>query len=267
MPVSSADVSERRVIAIDDGGPSLVVDVYDASEPRGAVFCVHGFGSSRRSVKNEHLAAVLPPLGWTVIALDLQGHGDSAGDFEGLTVGRSIDDVRRVAALPEYADAPRRALVGSSFGGLVAAWAAAEDQALCDALLLIAPAFGYLDRYLPTLSAEERNAWESGSLHRVQLDTREVLLGSGVLDERAARPLDQLATSLRVRTVIVHGTADEAVPFEASEDFAQRSRRDDLELVLLTGADHRLAEHLPILSRHARLLLDAIPAERPPGSN
>ena len=251
------------MITIDDGGPSLVVDVYDASEPRGTVLCVHGFGSGRRSTKNKHLAAVLPPLGWTVLALDLQGHGESGGDFAGLTVGRSIGDVRRVATLPEYAFARRRALVGSSFGGLVAAWTAAEDPTLCDALLLIAPAFGYLDRYLPTLSAEERGAWESGTPHRIELETREVFLGPGVLRERAARPLAALAAALRTRTIIVHGTADDAVPFEASEDFARRSSRGDLELVLLAGADHRLAGHLHDLGAQATRLLDAIDDTRP----
>ena len=39
---------ERRVVTIEGGAPPLVVDVYDAERPRGAVICVHGFAAGRR---------------------------------------------------------------------------------------------------------------------------------------------------------------------------------------------------------------------------
>lgn len=248
----------RRVVRIEDGGPPLVVDVYDAPRPRGAALCVHGFASGRRSAKNEALGARLPSLGFTVLAPDLQGHGDSGGAFESLTIGRSVGDLRRVAALPEFADAPHRVLVGSSFGGLVASWAAAETPALCDGLLLIAPAFGYLDRYLPDLPAAERESWLAGRPHVVRMEEREVLLGSDVLREREERDVAKLADALRTPTVIVHGTEDDAVPWEASRDFAARAPRDDLDVVLLEGADHRLGGRLDDLARVAERLVSGI---------
>jgi hypothetical protein len=280
-------VEGPRVVELRGGGPRLVVDVHDAAAAagapdargapdalrgdavsdgttrgaaRGAVLCVHGFASGRRSSKIGRLAARLPALGWTVLALDLQGHGDSGGDFAGLTVARSIDDVRRVAALPEFAAAPRRVLVGSSFGGLVAAWAAAEDAVPCDGLVLIAPAFGYLDRYLPGLPPAERNAWESGRPHVIRMEHRDVLLGSGVLAERFARGTERLAAAWRTPAVIVHGTADDEVPSDASRDLAGRAARDDLELVLLDGADHRLTGRLDELVDVAERFLRTISA-------
>jgi len=251
-------VARRRVVRVEEGGPPLVVDVYDAPRPRGAVLCVHGFASGRRSAKNEALGARLPSLGFTVLALDLQGHGESGGAFESLTIGRSVGDLRRVAALPEFAGATHRVLVGSSFGGLVVSWAAAESPGLCAGVLLIAPAFGYLDRYLPDLPAEERAAWISGRPHVVRTEEREVRLGSGVLEEREARDVARLARALGTPTVIVHGTADDAVPWEASRDFAARASRDDLEVVFLEGADHRLAGHLDDLARVAERFLHRI---------
>lgn len=247
-----------RTIEIHDGGPHLVVDVYDAATPRGAVLCVHGFASSRKSAKIETLGARLPALGYTVIAPDLQGHGDSGGDFEGLTVSRSIDDVRRVARFAEFASADVRLVVGSSFGGLVASWTAAEDRRLCHGVLLIAPAFGYLDRYLPELDAEERAAWIAGRPHAIEMEHRTVRLGNGVLAERTVRSVARLAPALRGPTLIVHGTADESVPWEASREFADAHPRDDLELVLLDAADHGLSRHLHVLGDLAERFLQGI---------
>ncbi len=258
----TGDTRGRRIVTVGGAAPTLVIDVYDAERPRGAVICVHGFASARRRGKIEHLGAVLPPLGWTVIAPDLQGHGDSGGDFEGLTIGRGIDDVRRVAQLPEYEGAPRRVLLGSSFGGLVAAWAAADDPTICDGVVLVAPAFGYLERYLPTLSEEERASWLSGRPHVVRMEQRDVRFGSGALEERAARGVELLAGRLTLPTLIVHGTADASVPWQASQDFADRSARRDLELVLLAGADHRLAAHLGALGEHVARFLTVV-AESP----
>jgi alpha-beta hydrolase superfamily lysophospholipase len=252
-------VAERRVVEVTEGGPRLAVDVYDAPEPRGAVLCVHGFASGRRGSKIEHLGRVLPAAGWTVLAVDLQGHGESGGGLEGLTVERSVDDVRRAAKIAAYADAPRRALVGSSFGGLVSSWAVAEGAAAADGLFLIAPAFGFLDRYVAQLPANQRDAWTEGGLHRVQLQDRHVFLRPGILTEIESRCTARLAPQVRLPTRIVHGTADESVPWQASQEFVDAAPRDDVDLVLWEGADHRLTGRLDELGALVERFLGGLP--------
>ncbi len=250
---------ERRVAHVAlPGGVELVVDVYEAASPRGAVIAVHGFGSARRGGKIEVLGAALAADGWTVIAPDLQGHGDSSGPFDMMTVARSVDDLRHVADMPEYRDAPRRALVGSSFGGLVTGWAAADDPALCARMVLIAPAFGFLDRYLLTLPDDERAAWEGGAAHALRVPhLAGRTLAAEVLHDRIERSWHRLAERLATPTLIVHGRRDETVPWQASIDFVDACPHDDIDVVLLGAGDHRLAEHLSDVTHLTRRFLNA----------
>ena len=74
---------------------------------------------------------------------------------------------------------------------------------------------------------------------------------------------------IRVPALIVHGTADEAVPFEQSESLA--NRLPNAELVRLEGGKHiSLFTHLSEIRRRVRQFLSAYcePAsERRPGSS
>jgi pimeloyl-ACP methyl ester carboxylesterase len=252
---------EPRIIrvAIDDD-VELVADVYEAAEPHGAVIACHGFGSERRGGKVEALGTVLPDHGWTVIAPDLQGHGDSGGPFDLTTVERSVGDLKRIAELPEFTGAPRRAFVGSSFGGLVAGWAVADDPTLAERLILVAPAFGFLDRYLLTLPDDEREAWIGGEVHALRVPhlAGETLLPE-VLLQRSERSWQKLAAALETPTLIVHGRKDETVPWQASVDFAELCPRDDLDLILIGDGDHGLADRLDDLVHHTLRFLGTAP--------
>ena len=247
--MSAADGPQPRVLRVpaDERDGALAGDVQAAPEPVGAVVLVHGFASGRRGAKARHLSRALPELGWTVVAPDLQGHGDSGGSFAGLTIERSIRDVLRVAALPEVSDAPRRVLCGSSFGGLVAAWTAVEHPALFERLVLIAPAFGFLDRYVGGLSAGALRAWEDGRPHRAQTPAGPRDLDADIVRERPRRPWRRVAADLRTPTLLVHGRQDTSVPWEASARFVAATGRDVVRAAYLDAADHRMSGHLDAL--------------------
>ncbi len=238
-----AEAPARRTVEVPPGPdghpPRLVVDVYPAAEPRGAVLAAHGLGSSRRGGKAEVLGRTLPAAGWTVLAPDFQGHGASGGALESLSIARSVADVRRVAAQPEFAQARHRVFAGSSFGALVVAWAAAEDAALCERLVLLAPAFGFLERYVRSLPKEALAAWRAGAPH-VPAGRAGQAFGPDVLAEVETRSTARLAAALAHPALVVHGRADESVPWDAAVEFARACPRRDLDLVLLGGADHRL---------------------------
>ena len=234
---------EGRTVTIP-GTPRLVADVYEpAGDARMAVLWVHGFASTRSGDKAVHLGRTLSDSGVAFIAPDLQGHGESGGRLEEISVARSIEDVRRVAELPAYRDAPRRALAGSSFGGLVAAWAAAEQPELCERLVLVAPAFGFVDRYLATVPTPVVDAWRTGVPLPIKTDWLEVQLDNHLLLDWDARATESLAERLRPPTLIVHGTNDESVPVGESERFAELCGAP-VELLLVDGAEHGLNEHL-----------------------
>ncbi len=103
--------------------------------PRGApgVVVVHGLGSR----KENHLdfAALAADRGLAVVAVDLRGHGQSAG-----ALGPGIlDDVLAAVGLLEGAGHDRIGLRGSSLGGFLALHAA-ERRPAVRAVVAICPA-------------------------------------------------------------------------------------------------------------------------------
>jgi pimeloyl-ACP methyl ester carboxylesterase len=137
-------------------------------------------------------------------------------------------------------------LLGSSFGGVVASWAAAGRPGLCDRLALIAPAFGFIERHVATLSPEAAAAWRSGTPHRVEREWFNVDLSNRILLEAESRPWREFAQRLEMPTLVLHGSKDESVPVQASMEFA--SACEAVELEVIEGGDHRLVDRKELLA-------------------
>jgi len=106
---------------------------FDAAKP--TVIFIHG-------VLNDHSVWILQTRylahhGWNVLAVDLPGHCRSAGDPPA-TVEDAADFV---IALMDAADLRKAALVGHSFGSLVALEAAARAPERVSQLVLVGTAF------------------------------------------------------------------------------------------------------------------------------
>lgn len=210
----------RRGVA---AGEHVVVDRLPGKAP--AYVFLHGLGSVRRGVKSDLLFSHAARSGRSALRYDARGHGEASGELGVVTIGELIQDARQL--LDECGPA---ILIGSSLGGLVAAFAAVGHPAVVG-LALLAPALGFVSRLQRRLDAEGRMRTQNGIEFRV---TERVLDDARQLDERA------LPGRLQVPTLVVHGTDDEVVPPALSERFytALQSRRKQLWLV--PGGGHRL---------------------------
>lgn len=119
-----ADLRERRVQA---GDVELFVRTWGDGPP---LYLVHGGPGGSGS----YWPTTLPDLGAThrVVAVDLRGHGRS----ERRAPYRIERFARDLTALREALSHPRAALLGHSYGALVALQAAAQDEAF-DQLVLV----------------------------------------------------------------------------------------------------------------------------------
>ncbi len=102
-------------------------------EPKGQLLLLHGGGQTRHSwaATGQRLAA----RGWSALALDARGHGDSdwAGGLADYDLDSHIADLRAViAALGEPP-----AVIGASMGGLAAMLAEGRHPGLVRALVLV----------------------------------------------------------------------------------------------------------------------------------
>lgn len=190
---------------------------------------LHGFASSPQSHKAQYLRARFDEIGINLNLLDL-----NQGDFSHLTLTRQIQQT--VAAFSD-ADTPIT-IIGSSFGGLTAAWVA-ENYPQVQRLILLAPAFNFLNHWLPKLGEIQRQQWQqSGYLSAYHYGEGKMLplhyefIGnlSKYDDSRLKRVLP---------TLIIHGINDQVIPLEASRSYIRQ--RPWVKLIELES-DHSLTD-------------------------
>lgn len=121
-------------LTLTGNGVRLAADRWHPSGPelKGAVLLLHGGGQTRHSWQRtgEDLAAA----GWTAIALDLRGHGESDWDPDGdYSPDAMAADLRAVVATLGV----RPVLVGASMGGMTSLLALDADPRLARGLVLV----------------------------------------------------------------------------------------------------------------------------------
>lgn len=191
-------------------------------------FYLHGLASSPQSRKAQVLSDRLQKQGQVLHRVDL-----NEGGFSNLTVSRQI---RQVSALMAQED--RVALIGSSLGGLTAAWVA-QESLIVERLLLLAPAFGFPDCWL---TAAELQDWQTSG-HRLIYhygQGRSLPLTYHFVED--ARTWSPHRLTRPVPTTIIHGRQDEVIPIQSSRDYAKT--RSWVELIEV-DSDHALGQLHP----------------------
>lgn len=224
-------------------GGHLVADELEGDGP--AFVFLHGLGSSRAGEKGESLLAWARRHGRAMLRLDFRGHGQSTGDVRQLTLTDLVADAE--AAL---AHVQRAVLVGSSLGGLVAAWVAARQPLQVAGLVLVAPAFGFIER----LARHDRR---DGRL-RIENEWVSLEIDEHVFEDAKRWSEPSLPAQITAPTLIVHGQLDAVVPADASQQVFAALAAVRKELWLVADGDHRLLAHIEsVWPRMARLLGEA----------
>jgi uncharacterized protein len=99
-------------------------------ERRAGFLVLHGFGSNRNSSNVLQPGNVLNSLGYVTLAFDMRGCGESEGEFSRVICLEQVEDTRNALsflARHPSVDGLRVAVIGSSFGGAVAVYAAGID--------------------------------------------------------------------------------------------------------------------------------------------
>lgn len=196
----------------------------------------HGLWSSTDSSK----AAWMRAQGWDVVTLDMRKYG-----WDQASQTRVV-----VEAIDEYG--PFDVLIGSSFGGLATANAAAQRPEVDLRLVLLAPAFGYPDLVLETLGASAMEVWKNTDEHAFHPPGWEepVVLPWSFMEAARSHAWPELPHP----TAILHGSEDDVVPLANSE----QAQRDHPHVTLHVVEDgHRLHQSLEALIPLTRRVMDA----------
>lgn len=187
---------------------------------------LHGFASSPRSAKATDLQRRFEAIGIPLIAPDL-----NQPDFAQLSLSRQLLQVAEL--LPADRSVT---LIGSSFGGLTAAWVA-EQQPQVERLILLAPAFQFLLQWLPRLGEATLQQWQTqNSLLVYHYGEQKTLpLNYAFVTDLMQYDDDRLGRS--IPTLLLHGKQDDVISIEASHTFAKG--RSQVQLIELES-DHAL---------------------------
>jgi pimeloyl-ACP methyl ester carboxylesterase len=214
---------------------------------------LHGFASSPLTKKGIALGERLRrDLGTTLRSWsipDLEGPSFRAMTMDGILARAEA----AVVALP--ADGAPVLICGSSLGGYTAAQLLATGRLpRAVAAVLIAPAFGFIDRWHQILGPDgeaqwlavgERTFWHHGR-------ERDEMLGADFL--RSCQQLPSMPGDPRIPVTVIHGRQDETVDHRAS--IAWVKAHPEVELLLVQG-DHRLTDdrHEDLIAWAARDLV------------
>jgi alpha-beta hydrolase superfamily lysophospholipase len=220
-------VTAKRFSALVGVDPVIGVFHPAPVRPAPCVIACHGMGASKDSDKYLLLARTLPAWGLSLARFDFRGSGESGAIHVGATVESRVADllavVEHLAKQPEVDG--RFAFLGSSLGGFVALWAAADRALTCPTPLPVvtwnAPAS------LPELGATVKLADPHGP-------------GPALVAEVRRGRYAQAPAGVR-HHLVVQADRDEVVPPGHGDRLVERAA-DPKALHVIAGADHRLSD-------------------------
>jgi uncharacterized protein len=243
--------------------PDVLVGDYRAGAGDFVVLWVHGFGSHRGGEKAAAVGEECARRGWPFASFDFRGHGGSGGAMADLRASGLLADLAEIRRFLADRGHIRLGLVGSSMGGFAAAWFARRHPDAVVGCVLVAPAFGFLERKWSALTDAEREEWRRTGRRRFRSEWVDAELGYGLVEERADFPPDQLTAGWATPALLFHGCADDVVPDSDSLDFLRAVQYPHVELRLLKDGDHRLTAYKDEIAAAAgRFFARLLPAPR-----
>ncbi|OYQ27046.1 alpha/beta hydrolase [Sandarakinorhabdus cyanobacteriorum] len=203
-----------------------------------------GYMSDMTGAKAQAVSDHARANGRACLRLDYSGCGASGGDFLDGSIGRWTDDA--LALINHVWPAGKVVLVGSSMGGWIALLAGLALQDRLAGLVGIAAAPDFTVWGLTVGEAERRQLESQGYFTRPS-DYGEPYRYSRALIADAPQRLlldGQIGITAPVR--LLHGMADDAVPWRLSLDIAARITGGDVQVRLIKDGDHRLSRETDI---------------------
>jgi pimeloyl-ACP methyl ester carboxylesterase len=206
----------------------------------GIVF-LGGFRSDMTGTKALFLEDYCRQRGRAYVRFDYFAHGQSSGDFADGTISRWRDDA--VVVIDSLTEG-RQVLAGSSMGGWIMVLAAVLRPERVAALVGIAAAPDFTTDLLPRRLSEAQFA-ELNEKGRIVLpsayDPAGYLYTKALVDDGDRNLVLRGAIPLACQVRLLHGMADESVPWQQSLTLAERLQSADATLTLIKDGDHRLS--------------------------
>jgi uncharacterized protein len=210
----------------------------ELSAPNGLVLLAHGVTGNKDRPWLVALAEALAAKGVPALRFSFSGNGNSEGRFEEATLTKEVDDLGSVVDAVTAWGATRIAYVGHSMGGAIGVLRASQDPRITCLVSLagMVHVADFMERQFGGLRLGEP------MLGKPECPWNEAL----ARDAARIGSLTSQAALITVPWLLVHGDADELVPYQDALD-ARATPGGRKELVTLPGVDHRFTGAIPAL--------------------
>lgn len=204
------------------------------------VFC-HGFGGRKEGPLFELVADSLQKHGIASIRFDFNGHGESEGRFQDMTVLNEIEDAKKVVDyVKKLPYTSKVALVGHSQGGVVASMTAGELNTDISSVVLMAPAAVLRDDAIRgSIFGKQFNPLDPPEFVELWPGQK---LGAKYIKTAFSLPIYETAARYQGPALIIHGNADRVVPYTYGERYHQLWKGS--EYVMQEYFDHGFGQNV-----------------------
>ncbi|HKT49692.1 MAG TPA: alpha/beta hydrolase [Candidatus Angelobacter sp.] len=219
---------DLRLAYSNDPNQFVDIRIPQSKAPHAVVFFIHGgyWRAKYDLTYAGHLCHALKLAGVATCNVEYRRVGNPGGGWPG-----TFEDIRaalrfvliRQHKLPPF-DRNRLCVAGHSAGGQLALCLAAHEPAITRVLSLA----GVLDL---------RRGWE---LHLSNDAVAGFLGGSPTEVPDHYREASPAELHIRAKQILIHGTADEDVPYELSHSYAEQKKKsgENVELITMKDTDH-----------------------------
>lgn len=216
-----------------------------------------GLMSDMTGTKATFLEGFCKEKGWGYLRFDYGGHGASSGKFEDGTIGSWLTDA---LAVVDYLTEGPIILVGSSLGGWMVLLSALQRPDRVKGLIGLASAPDFTKRMLwPSFTPENKKELQDTGQVKMpsDYDDEPYIFTQTLLDEAENHLVLEGPIKLDMPVRLIHGMADNDVPYNTSLAIMEKLQSPDAALALVLGAGHGLSTDND-LDRLGKLLKEVV---------
>ena len=241
FPSTTSAQSRNVQIDGDHGKLSAVIQTPDGKSNFPMVIICHGFTGNKDSILLTSLADYLEAAGIASIRFDFNGHGESEGRFQDMTVPNEIEDAKHVY---EYARDMRGvtsvSFAGHSQGGVVSSMVAGElGVENIKSVALMAPAAVLRDDAIRGIL--QGTTYDSINVPEYVEIYRGLKVGRNYILKAQTLPIYETASNYQGAVFMIHGLADIIVPYTYSLRYQEIYPGSQIEL--LKNFDHGFSQN------------------------
>ena len=251
FPQTAAAKSQNLSIDGDHGKLSAILQTPDNLKNFPLVIICHGFTGSKTEPLHINLANELEARGIASLRFDFNGHGESEGDFQDMTVLNEIEDAKHIFAyVRDLEGVTSVSIAGHSQGGVVTSMVAGElgSQSI-KCIALMAPAAVLRDDAIRGQIFDKHYNSVNPPEYVEIFGGRK--LGRNYILTAQTLPIYETAERFHGKAFMVHGTGDIVVPYTYSLRYQKIYPGSKVEL--LDKFDHGFSQDV---SKAAKLVAD-----------